>query len=152
QFSNVYRPEILYSYSLGTRNRFADHRVQLNVEAFYWDFKDSQQNHLAFDPIGALQFLTFNAASATIYGLDTSLTIKPAPAGTLTATLSYLRAGFDDFAYEIPAANFSPGTTGCAVGAGSTGFTRIDCSGQPLPRAPRWSGTAGYQHTFAIAE
>lgn len=151
EFSNVYEPEILYSYTVGSRNRFFGNRMQFNIEGFYWDFKDSHQSHLAFDPIGALQFLTFNAASATIYGVDADLVVKPTPAGTFTATLAYLRAKFDDFVYEIPAATYSPAATGCAALPGTTDFIAIDCSGRPLPRAPRWSGTAGYQHEFNFA-
>ncbi len=26
----------------------------------------------------------------------------------------------------------------------------LDCSGKPLVNAPKWSGTAGYAHTFAL--
>lgn len=144
--TNVYRPETLTSYTLGVRNRFLDNTVQFNLEGFYWDYKDSQQSHLGYTPVGALQFLTYNAASATIYGFDADLVFKPTPNDVFTATVSYLHSKFDEFIYEVPL--FTPGTVGCAIGAGSDGNTAIDCSGQPLPRAPRWSGTAGYQHRF----
>ena len=148
--TNAYDPETLYSYAAGLRNRFLDNRVQFNIEGFYWDYKDSQQNRLAFTPAGNLQFSTFNAASATLYGFDADLIVKPTPSDTFTATISYLHSEFDNFVYEVPL--FTPGTTGCVTAPGAFGATSIDCSGRPLPRAPRWSGTAGYQHSFDLAD
>ncbi|HWW63586.1 MAG TPA: TonB-dependent receptor [Sphingomonadaceae bacterium] len=149
--SNVYRPETLYSYTVGVRNRFFDNRVQFNVEGFYWDYKNSQQSHLAFDPLGNQQFLTFNAASATSYGVDADLAFRPTPNDRFTATVAYLHTKFDDFTYAIPVGNYREGSVGCPVTLGATEAT-IDCSGMPLPRAPKWSGTAGYQHSFDLAD
>lgn len=148
--TNAYDPETIYSYAVGIRNRLFDNRVQLNVEGFYWDYKDSQQNRLAFTPAGNLQFSTFNAASATLYGAEADLIVKPTRADTFTATVSYLYSKFDSFVYEVPFV--SVGGTGCATAPGAMGGVSIDCSGRPLPRAPRWSGTAGYQHAFQLAE
>ena len=149
--SNVYRPETLYAYTLGVRNRFLDNRLQANIEGFYWDYKDSQQSHLAYDPYGNQQFLTFNAAAAEIYGADLDVTYRPFEAGTFTLTLEYLHSRFKDFVYQIPSGNYAPGSTGCAV-TPDGGFTTIDCSGMQLPRAPKWSGTAGYQHRFDLPD
>jgi iron complex outermembrane recepter protein len=147
--SNVYRPETLYSYTLGLRNRFDDNRLQVNIEGFYWDYLNSQQSHLAYDPLGNLQFLTFNAASAAIYGADLDLAFQPTPNDTFSGTLEYLHSRFNDFTYQIPAANYAAGSTGCGVSVGSA-FAMINCSGKQLPRAPEWSGTAGYQHRFDL--
>lgn len=148
--SNAYNPETLYSYTLGLRNRFLDNKLQLNVEAFYWDYRNSQQSHLAYDPLGNQQFLTFNAASATSYGFDADAMVRVTGNDTITATLAYLHTKFDDFKYFVPAANYRAGSVGCPVVI-SGANANIDCSGQPLPRAPEWSGTAGYQHTFPLA-
>lgn len=148
--TNAYNPETIYSYAAGIRNRFFDNRVQLNFEGFYWDYKDSQQNRLAFTPAGNLQFSTFNAASATLYGAEADLIVKPNRADTFTATVSYLHSKFDSFVYDVPF--ISVGGTGCATGPGDFGAVAVDCSGLPLPRAPRWSGTAGYQHAFYLAD
>jgi len=149
--SNAYDPETLYSYTAGVRNRFLDNKLQLNVEGFYWDYRDSQQSHLAFDPLGNQQFMTFNAASATSYGFDADLMFKATPNDTFTATIAYLHTKFDDFQYSIPEANYREGSVGCPVTI-SGGNANIDCSGMPLPRAPKWSGTAGYQHRFDLKD
>ena len=146
--SNVFRPEVIYAYTLGSRNRFFDNKVQFNIEGFYWDYRNSQQSHLAFTPAGTLQFLTLNAASARLYGADADLVVKPTRADTVTASLSFLNARFKSFVYEQPL--YTPGTSGCAITPTTTGGAVIDCSRKPLPRAPHWSGTAGYQHRFDL--
>jgi iron complex outermembrane recepter protein len=148
--SNVYQPETLYSYTLGVKNRFFDNRMQLNVEGFYWDPKNLQESHLAFTPAGALNYLTFNAATAKIYGADVDLAVRPTSADTFSATFSYVHARFSQFAYEIPSFVYAPGSSGCRVGPGSPGFTSLDCSDEPLPRSPTLSGSAGYEHTFTL--
>jgi len=150
--SNVYQPEKLTDYEVGMRNRFFDNHLQLNVEAFYWKDKDSQQSHLGYDPAGNLQFETLNAASANIYGVDFDVQVKPADADTLSLVLEYLHTRFENFDYAIPTANYSAASVGCTASTSTTvaGYTNIDCSGKPLPRAPDWSGTAAYQHVFDV--
>lgn len=149
--SNVYRPERLTSYVAGIRNRFFDNRFQANIEGFYWDDKNSQQSHLTYDPSGNLQFETLNAAAATIYGADIDLAARVTPADTVNLTMELLHARFDNFVYDIPTANYAPASVACAVRPSTNpGFTAIDCSNKPLPRAPNWAGTASYQHLFHL--
>lgn len=38
--NNTFRPETLTAYTVGAKNRFLDNRLQLNLEAFYWDYRD----------------------------------------------------------------------------------------------------------------
>ena len=150
EVTNVYQPETLYAYTIGARNRFFDNRVQLNPEAFYWNYQNGQQQHLAFDPTGQLQYATFNAASSHIYGLDVDLKVLPTPADQLSFVVSYLHSRFEQFDYLVPAAFAPVGDTGCDLGAGPTGFSEVNCSGKPMVRAPTWSGNAGYQHTVFL--
>lgn len=146
--TNAYQPETLYSYVIGMRNRFADNTVQLNVEGFYWDYKNSQQNALAFTPAGALQFSTFNAGSATLYGVDADLIVQPTRHDTLRAAVSYLHTRFDEFLLDEPFPT-DPASNGCVLNNSVPPFT-IDCSGKHLPRAPSWSGNASYEHVFEL--
>ncbi|MEO6338701.1 MAG: TonB-dependent receptor, partial [Caulobacteraceae bacterium] len=39
---NYSEPETLTAYTIGSKNRFLDNRLQLNVEGFYWDYKNQQ--------------------------------------------------------------------------------------------------------------
>ena len=147
--TNAYEPETLYSYAVGLRNRFADNTVQFNVEGFYWDYKNSQQNALEFTPAGNLQFSTFNAASATLYGFDADLIVQPTPRDTFKAAVSYLHTKFDEFILNPPFPT-DPAGNGCALNNTTPPFS-IDCSGMELPRAPSWSGNASYEHVFEFA-
>jgi len=148
--TNAYQPETLYSYAAGIRNRFFDDTLQFNIEAFYWDYKDAQQNALQFTPAGNLQFSTFNAASATLYGVDADLVFQPTPNDVFSATVAFLDTKFDRFVLNTPFPTDPAGNT-CLLNNAAPPFS-IDCSGFPLPRAPRWSGNAGYQHTFDLAD
>jgi iron complex outermembrane receptor protein len=147
--TNAYDPETLYSYALGVRNRFLNNRFQLNIEGFYWDYRDAQQNNLGFTPAGYLQFSTFNAASASIYGMDVDLVVLPTPADTFAATLAFLDTKFDEFVLSAPFPT-NPASNGCLLNNAAPPFS-IDCSRRPLPRSPRWSGTASYEHRFNLA-
>jgi len=40
--TGVYDPEEIKAWTLGSKNRFLDQRLQLNAEVFYWDYTDQQ--------------------------------------------------------------------------------------------------------------
>jgi iron complex outermembrane receptor protein len=64
---NVYKPETLDAYSIGSKNRFLDGTPQLNAEAFYWDYRNHQEVYLTqsqANPTVSLP-LTHNIGSAT---------------------------------------------------------------------------------------
>jgi len=65
-----YKPEKLLSYSIGSKNRFMNNRLQMNAEAFYYDYENYQVQY-AFDDVstGNIAMYTTNAATATNYGM-----------------------------------------------------------------------------------
>ena len=44
---NSYKPEEITAYAIGSKNRFGSDRIQLNAEAFFWDYTDHQESYLA---------------------------------------------------------------------------------------------------------
>ncbi|HEX2100457.1 MAG TPA: TonB-dependent receptor, partial [Candidatus Synoicihabitans sp.] len=71
--TNTYLPEELTAYTLGAKNRFLDNRMQLNVEAFHWDYQDQQISFVGgiTTPTGiAPGLVTVNAGQATIQGVE----------------------------------------------------------------------------------
>src|SRR5690606_18341209 len=82
---SYYNPEFITAYSIGSKNRFLDNRVQLNLEAFWWKYKDQQITYFTVDTSGTLINSNENAGRATIKGLDVDLIVKPASATTLNA-------------------------------------------------------------------
>jgi iron complex outermembrane receptor protein len=166
---NSFGPEKLAAYTLGSRNRFFDGRFQLNGEAFYWTYDDKQERFLGATPVG-VGLLTTNAGQATVYGGSLDLVFQPSARDTFRGTVEYLRSRYDDFSFRVynpsvgPFINsFAPEGTGCALGP-VVPFTAndavpalrgdstqiIDCSGKPLPRAPKWSGSAGYERLVPL--
>ena len=41
----AYEPEVLTAYELGSRNRFLEDRLQVNLEGFYWKYHNHQEPH-----------------------------------------------------------------------------------------------------------
>jgi iron complex outermembrane receptor protein len=160
---NSYDPEEITAYAIGSKNRFANDRIQFNAEAFYWDYKDHQESYLAptNPPLQAFGFITINVPKAEIYGLDLDFTALLTDNDQLGIKAQYLHAEYTDFVYNTsrpgefqPPPNGSPGTqppqTVCSPTFVSQGLYRVDCTGQQMPRSPDLSLTADYQHTFRL--
>ena len=150
----TFKPETLNAITLGSKNRFLDNRLQLNVEVYHWEYKDKQVSHLGFLPNGAIDLVTENAGGATMYGIEPELVFLATPRDRISASVGYEHAKYNKFIYTTP----PPGPTGGTCPVGPTGnFTpggvpifAIDCSGFKIPNTPEWVGTAGYAHTFPL--
>lgn len=158
---DIYQPEDLLALELGSRNTFLDGRLILNLEAFYWELSDGQIAHVKFDPLGNINLVTDNAGAGEIMGANVELQAALTDNDSLRFFVEYNHAEYTDFTYETAYSIFgnvlfNPASTGCDVSApfdGSTFGTEavtIDCSGFAMPRAPRWSGSASYAHTFDL--
>ena len=144
---NSYKPERLVAYQIGSKNRFLDNRLQVNVEAFYWDYKDKQETFLALLPIGNV-LVTQNAGKVTMYGMDASIVGQLSPNDTLSAEAEYLHSKYDSYVYSYTGA--ADPTINCGTAVSGTTTTR-DCSGYPLVRAPMWSGRIAYEHVQSLS-
>lgn len=162
---NSSQPERMTAYTIGSKNRFLDNSLQLNLEAFYWDYKDQQISGLApvqvaatpAGPIYGPVFKTENAGKATIYGLEADAIWRPTASDMLSVNVQYLHTKYDELRRQTYSPSGPAPITGCAVTPtsllGATPNARIynvDCSGQPLVNAPRWTVNAAYEHTFDL--
>ena len=146
--NNSYAPEKLTSYQIGAKNRFLDNRLQVNVEGYYWKYKDKQETFLALLPIGNV-LVTQNAGDVSMYGTDVSLMGQISSRDVLSAEVEYLHSKYDSYVYTYQGA---PDLT-INCGTSVTGaFTTRDCSGYSLVRAPQWSGHVGYEHTQPLGD
>jgi len=66
----IYNPEKVIAYTLGSKNRFLNNRLQLNAEAFLWQYRDQQISHIVADSTGVVVFATQNVGKATIRGAE----------------------------------------------------------------------------------
>ncbi|WP_084238494.1 TonB-dependent receptor [Sphingomonas asaccharolytica] len=162
---NYSKPETLRAYTVGSKNRFFDNKLQLNIEAFYWDYRDQQVTHLGAvqvastpgGPIFGPIFATENAGQATIYGAEAELQFQPTRDDLFTANVQYLHARYDSLQYQAYSTTGVAPVVGCATAVTSlTGASpqariyNVNCSGRPVVNAPTWSINAGYQHTFQL--
>jgi len=139
-------PETAWNYEVGSKADMFDGRLRLNLAAFYTTYKNLQFQRfgpLLDDAPGAFGvFLTRNAGSADIYGLEAEFTWVPADNLYISGNYSYLDTqadfNFDGFYNTAPATS--------------------DIRTLPLTRAPKhkfsinldyshdgpWNGTISY--------
>ena len=155
---NNYKPEFLTAVEAGVRNRFFDNRLQVNLEAFYWRYKDQQLSSVGFTSAGSIAYLTRNAGSSTPRGGSLDVVWKLTQADTLGFAVNYTRARFDTFTINYPAPIAFTLRTGplCSVpasptvGPGGLPVLAVTCAGAPLPRTPEWSGSVNHEHVFQL--
>ena len=171
--NNSFGPEKLLAYTLGSRNRFLDRRLQLNLEGFYWKYRDKQEKYLGATPAGTTGLLTANAGRATLYGADIDLQFKATARDTAASGRGvpsyplrqlYLQCLGDNPSIPGPFINsYAPQATTCSVGPvvpytvndfvpalRNDSTQQINCSGKPLVHAPDWTGSVGYDHLFNL--
>lgn len=159
--NNISRPEELTAYTVGSKNRFLDNKLQLNLEAFYWEYKDQQISHLgpvaAAPGIFAPVFVTENAGALTIYGAEAEMLFQITPDDLFSANVQYLHTNYDSLRYQAYSSSGQTPAVGCAVSptslVGTSPAARIfdvDCSGRPGVNAPKWTVNLAYEHSFDL--
>lgn len=128
--SNEVSSATLTAYSVGIKARVFDGRVQINNEAFYYDYRDLLVQ--SFNLNTAL-LTTFNADKVEIYGDQLDILAQLTDADRINVSVGYLNAHYLDF---IVPANINIGSP------------QHDFGGYPLQYAPDWTVSAGYQHDF----
>jgi iron complex outermembrane receptor protein len=122
-----YDPESISAIEAGSKNRFHDDKVQVNVAAFHYDYKDQQISQF----VGNQTFIR-NAGKSRLYGLEIDAAALVTPDDRLDAYLGYLNAKFTDFSI-------------------SAGSGNVQLSGNAPPQAPKSTINLGYQHTFRLS-
>ncbi|MCW2367326.1 iron complex outermembrane receptor protein [Sphingobium sp. B7D2B] len=154
----TYRPETIDAYTIGTKNRFLDNRLQVNLEGFLWKYKDQQFSQFGYD-LGtppSTVFLTRNIGNSTIKGLDLDVEFMATPNTLLSANVQYLDTKYDSFVYFAPNQGL-PANTTCAstpelqvTPGGTISVFRIDCSGNQAFNSPKWSFNLDAQQTIPL--
>jgi iron complex outermembrane recepter protein len=119
-----FEPVKLIAYAGGIKNRFADGKLTLNLEGFYYDYKNYQ---ISARDLVTSQNLVYNAAKSTVYGVQLDSRLKLGRNDDLSVNATYLHAKADRLL--TPSGNFS---------------------GLDLPFSPRWTINAFYEHAFDV--
>jgi iron complex outermembrane recepter protein len=108
----TFASDSVWSYELGEKADFADHRVQLNTSAYYEDWRNPQ---LATNLAGF--GITVNGADAHIYGLESELEALLGAGFQISANVAYTHSSFQE-------------------DSAITGYPE----GLAVPDTPKWSG------------
>jgi iron complex outermembrane recepter protein len=147
-----YKPEFITAFTIGSKNRFADNKIQLNLEAFLWKYRDQQISYFTSDSSGTLINSTENAGKVTIKGFDIDAIVKPSNTTTLNAKVQYLDAKYDDLHLYTasPRDNFNCPFTLTGALAGGAPVKDFNCSGNPAQYAPKWTINLSAEQGFAV--
>ncbi|WP_070157880.1 TonB-dependent receptor [Sphingobium phenoxybenzoativorans] len=152
-FIPTFGPETVTAYTIGTKNSFLGNKLRVNMEFFYWIFKDQQVSHFADDGLGNLSFVTENAGKSKNYGFEVNVIAKPARYTTLNGDIQYLNAKYDEFSYLLPSGPTSPPpVTGCpfAPAPGISDQVLVNCSGFDALRSPKWTINLGAEQVIPV--
>ncbi|MES2300830.1 MAG: TonB-dependent receptor [Pseudomonadota bacterium] len=145
----TYNPETLQAWTLGSKNSFADKRIRLNLELFYWKYRDQQIGHLSTDSLGNTIFAVENVGRARFKGFEIEAQALVTPTTKIGANIQYLDANYDSFVYSGPIA--APPQTGCGTTVSpSLGRIFVDCSGKRPPNAPEWTINLTAEQAIAL--
>ena len=114
---STFQPQVVTAFEIGSKNRFFDRTVQLNLAAFYNRYSSLQEQRQV--PVGNTTLsIIENSGKARSYGAEMEAIWKPASALTLTASVAYLNARYTK--YDQVAAPFGTSILIPAIGALAT--------------------------------
>ncbi len=174
--TNDYEREDVRGYELGAKLELLDNTLRINAAIFAYDYTELQQSAIFQTADGAVLVQTVNAGEALIEGFELDLLWQtPLESLTVSANLAYNDNEFDKYFAQCNEFQRFVDTTGCDVnidgitdptdpnftdladdGDGTllegTGIDAQDRAGQPLRRAPEWSGSIGLSFDTDISE
>ena len=127
----AFGPEKLYAYEAGVKSQLFDHRMRLNLAAFYNDYKDIQLTLLACPAAPCAK--PFNAGEAHVKGVEAETEIHPVGGLEFDGSVSYL-----DFQYV----SLLPGVSG-------PGGVQL---GMVTPYTPKWKWSFGVQYEIPAGD
>jgi iron complex outermembrane receptor protein len=135
---NSYRPEMLTAYEIGSKNRFVDGKLQVNLSAFYWKYKDQQVSQLQLYYLNGIAIGQTSYPSnfdGNLYGAELDVQARPTPNDRIGVDILFAQGKYDR----------TPPVATINTSALTPQFN--------LPRnnLPQWVVSANYDHTFPLA-
>jgi iron complex outermembrane receptor protein len=133
----IFQPERLTAFEVGSKNRIFDDRLQINGEAYYYNYRDFQLPHFGFLPpsFTNLGAVITNVGKVHVYGGEVEANYLITPNDRVDASVANIHSRIDSYTL-IPAAAF---------------LTEVNITGFELPHTPEWSGNLAYQHTLTFS-
>jgi iron complex outermembrane recepter protein len=137
----IFKPEDLTSYSIGSKNRFLGNTLQVNFEGYYYDYNNFQVQIGQFrvNPMtGAMEMIpmyVINAKKGTMYGAELETEWAISSNNRLNAALSWMHTEYGSVV--LPPNPFA-------------GTPPTDIKGQQMSNSPELAVTLGYSHTMEL--
>jgi len=142
-------PEIIKAWDIGSKNEFLNHRLQVNLDAFWYDYYGSERSEqsypppqLAFLPFGDIT--SFSAGHLRYKGASVDLTAALTPADRVKIGLQYIDAHYIDFVIPSIYKNATPDN----LQGIPTGQPAGVYSGDPIPEVAPYAGQGSYEHDW----
>ena len=149
----TYQPERITAYTIGLRHRAAGGRLLLDLEGFWWRYRDQQVTSLRPDLSSPPRNvnITGNIGNSQIRGAEIELGYVPWRGNQIGATVQYLDADYRSFEYAQANTGVPP-LTGCPVTLDTaTNLFAVNCKGKQPYNSPRWSLAINGRHSFELA-
>ena len=133
---NQYAPvkqESVIDYEGGLKASLFDHKVQLNVAGFHYDYSNKQTRSKLIDPVFGVLDALVNVPKSETTGGELELTYTPIHGFNINFAATYVHSKIDKF-----------------VGVGFNGGVQ-DFKGDPLPFIPKWALNGGADYKFAVS-
>jgi iron complex outermembrane receptor protein len=144
-------PETIKAYDIGSKNQFFDRRLQVNLDAFWYDYYGSERSEQSYPP-AYLPFLpfgditSFSAGHLRYKGASLDIAVAVTQVDRIRLAVQYIDAKYLDFVIPAIYKNTTPENslgvpTGQAVGV---------FSGDPIGEVTPFAGSAGYEHEWNV--
>jgi iron complex outermembrane receptor protein len=146
-------PETIKAWDIGSKNEFFGRRLQVNLDAFWYDYYGSERSEQSYPP-AFLPFLpfgditSFSAGHLRYKGVSLDIAVAITTDDRLRFAAQYIDAKYLDFVVPAIYKNTTPENslgipTGQAVGV---------FSGDPIGEVTPLAGSAGYEHDWHVLD
>jgi iron complex outermembrane receptor protein len=145
-----YAPEKNQAWEVGFKNRFLDNRLQLNVDAFLYNYSNQQVSQVVINPAtGAIATQIVNAGHSRYKGVEADLVFQPEPDTRLNAYVGWLHARYTDFQVGVSGFLLEAAKVANAAVPVGTGYN-WQLAGHAPPQAPDWTFNMGLEHDIHL--
>ena len=148
---DTYQPEHIWAFMLGSKNTFFDERLTLNVEGYFYNYRDQQQVL-----VDGLSIRTDNADSQ-MQGIDIEFDAEPFPGLRFDGTVSVMDTEFTDYLAVDPLDVIVAAHCRLTAQADDPNFvspfpgcTPTDYSGNELTRSPKLQYSIGAEYDIYL--
>lgn len=136
----TFESETVDGFEIGTKATLLDGRLQLGLLGFHYEFTNLQVNVFDSD---AIAFTVQNAGENVTRGVEFDFRWNLTDAVSFDGAISHLDGEVKDFLGSCYAGQTVEAGCNQVLNPNTGAFSSQDLDGSTLPRAPRWSGSAG---------